>query len=64
MTINLVAPTEDAKKLPCSHKERRGKKQTKQNKKTSVIYQMQASQWAMRAKVHMSRKRTAAPYSE
>lgn len=29
-----------------------------------VVYQMQASQWAIRAKVHMRRKRTAAPYSE
>lgn len=29
-----------------------------------VIYQIQASQWAIRAKVHMRRKRTAAPYSE
>ena len=29
-----------------------------------MAYQMQASQCAMSAKVHMSRKSTAAPYSE
>lgn len=29
-----------------------------------MAYQIQASQWAMRANVHMRRKRTAAPYSE
>ncbi|TNN46765.1 hypothetical protein EYF80_043050 [Liparis tanakae] len=29
-----------------------------------MAYQMQASQWAMSTKVHMSKNRTAAPYSE
>lgn len=29
-----------------------------------MAYQMQANQWAMRAKMHMSSMRTAAPYSE
>ncbi len=32
--------------------------------KFPIAYQMQASQWAIRAKVHMRRKSTAAPYSE
>lgn len=29
-----------------------------------IAYQIQASQWAMRTKVHINKKRTAAPYSE